>query len=375
MLDPETAIGPGPRGRGLLESVEHESVGAVADGVDRELKPRGICVVDHPVQLLDRIEEQAARSRFVGVGIEERRGPSTHRAIGEDLDGADANPVVAEARTHTRVDERLQGAHRTPHVDAREESAFRADLLVRGQGVDRRIVLDAGDAERGRMRESRLGRAHVHLTGGLRQGFVEEILGVVLEDARGLARGVSNDGPAEGVPGVAIDARGLKRQGVREDHVTVEPVHGHRVVLRDRVDQRPRGERLALPAFVVPVAVQDPGAFREARGVLADPFRELRFVLRVAQVDGEQAEAAVEEVDVRVIEARSDESPLEVDDPGVLRSEGANRRLAPRREHAVARDRESRLEPALLHVDAAVDEDRVGGLQGHGCSQDETQHS
>ena len=95
----------------------------------------------------------------------------------------------------------------------------------------------------------------------------------------------------------------------------------------------------------LPLRIQAP--FGSPAACSADAIGEFGLVLRVAQVDGEEAEAPVEEMDVRVVEPRRDQAALEVDDAGVLRRESTHRRVVPHRQHLVARDRESGLESAL----------------------------
>ena len=74
----------------------------------------------------------------------------------------------------------------------------------------------------------------------------------------------------------------------------------------------PRVRQLAAPQAVVPVAAGDPGAGRHGRRKCLDAADELLARLRIAQLHRRQPEAAVEEVHVRVDEARDDQPPRRI---------------------------------------------------------------
>src|SRR5262249_53703338 len=78
------------------------------------------------------------------------------------------------------------------------------------------------------------------------------------------------------------------------------------------VDQLTRGQGGRRPALIVPVAAEDPFARLRSRA-LGDPPRELGRRAGVLQVDVLELRAAVDEVDVRVVEAGNHTTPAAVD--------------------------------------------------------------
>jgi hypothetical protein len=90
--------------------------------------------------------------------------------------------------------------------------------------------------------------------------------------------------------------------------VPVEALHEHGVIGRDGVDELARGQGLRRPGLVVPVPFLDPGALGQRARVGADARGEVLLVAGVAEVHGEETEAAAEEVHVRVVETGHDQA-------------------------------------------------------------------
>ena len=71
--------------------------------VRRQTVPRWPCARSRYSSSLS-VDDDAAVVRLALVGIDHQRGARAERAVGEDLDAADAQPVVAEARAQTERD-------------------------------------------------------------------------------------------------------------------------------------------------------------------------------------------------------------------------------------------------------------------------------
>jgi hypothetical protein len=138
----------------------------------------------------------------------------------------------------------------------------------------------------------------------LRPRGLHRSYGLVLEDPGRLARAIAHDDPTRDVPRVAIDLRQPERGRVRQRHVAVEAVKQDRVVGGDGVDPAPVRERGAGPAFVIPVAADDPLARLPLGDEGRHPLDELALRVRGPQVHAGELEAAIEEVQVAIHESR-----------------------------------------------------------------------
>ena len=142
---------------------------------------------------------------------------------------------------------------------------------------------------------------------------------VVLEHAGRPAGFVAHDLAARHVLHIVADFGGPHRRRVGQRHVAVEPIDPDRVVGRHGVDPIAR-RQLAAPQRVVPIAAGDPRA--AAACFLANsPMRRTNSsrVRGVAKLHGRQAQAAVDEMDVRIDEAGHDEAVAGVDDAASCR--------------------------------------------------------
>ena len=162
-----------------------------------------------------RVEQQLA-GPAVGVGLEHRRGARAERAVGEGLDRADAQEVVAEARAQAereRVVEPLDG-QRGP--DAERERAVGREPLPGGEAVRALEVVDARHAATVR-RADAAAHGGVELLLGRQRRALPEREGVLLAQQAGSAGGGGGD---RRVPVVradrarAVAARRLEAGGV-----------------------------------------------------------------------------------------------------------------------------------------------------------------
>src|SRR4029078_5681953 len=128
-------------------------------------------------------------------------------AVGETLQAADADPVVAEGRVHAGARDALPFGERRERVYARLELAAAQELLVHADVGAGRHVLHARDAEaRGVLRRGARGDellVEARLWGALRH----ERLRRVLQHTGRLARAVAHDASARWIRCLARDAR------------------------------------------------------------------------------------------------------------------------------------------------------------------------
>src|SRR5437762_14040040 len=107
VLDSETMVGLGKSSQRSIESIEHDAVAAIANGVDVDLKP----VLQRPVRpganVLRTRDEQSRIGRFVAVWSEQRRAARSERAVGVQLDGADPEVTVVEVALWSALEVRI----------------------------------------------------------------------------------------------------------------------------------------------------------------------------------------------------------------------------------------------------------------------------
>ncbi len=137
----------------LLVDVEHLAVGAIADGVHRELVAVAHRELGPAADLLDRLEHEAAAARQVGVGLEQPGAVRAERAVDLTLDRAHHQVVVGPGGRAVGGEPPIEvsGASRSRrthhHVEPHRQRAL---VLESAQEVDgreaRARVLEAGDA-------------------------------------------------------------------------------------------------------------------------------------------------------------------------------------------------------------------------------------
>ena len=242
--------------RARARSVEHDRVRAIADRVDDELKAGGVGVEDRLLQRGRRLEQEPARGGIVGIRLEERGRARAHRPIREELQAADAQPVVAEPGHHAGV---AQAADTVVlnRRDARGQLARCAQRLVGPQlrGA-RRHVLDRRDAERRGMLERRARLDHRASSDSAGIARVTRSMALSLSIPAG-HRSPRARSAAIGRLRQRGDARQRHGEGVGDAHVTVEPLDEHRMVGVTASISRRVGSA-ARPRLVVPVAADDP---------------------------------------------------------------------------------------------------------------------
>ena len=138
----------------------------------------------HAIEIVRRIHEQPEVVRRIAERLEHRRGVRAERSVDEPFERADAKPVVAAAVLGDDVSQPLPRADLHGGVDARAEIAASVRALEDGEVVPRAHVMDRRHAvatrrttSRRRARDARLSSRH------RRQNAIDELLGVVFEDA------------------------------------------------------------------------------------------------------------------------------------------------------------------------------------------------
>ena len=307
------------------------------------------------------VDEQTARRRLIRVRLEERRGRRAHRAVREDLDSADAQPVIAEAGHDSRLADAVDRAI-LDGIDARRQLAGCTQRLIGAKlGAAGRHVLQRRDAQRGGMPQS-----GTHLVDGLlerrlRHGADDEIHRAVLEDPGGMPRCIAHDRAARGRRRVARDPGQPHRDGVRQRHVAVEPLHEHGVIGCGRIDRVAGRKRAARPRLVIPIPAEDPAVPGQARRVGRQSRCEIPLVGGRTQIDADQFLGAPDEMDVRVVEAREHQPAAGINHPRRGGRHPPNLRIGADSRDSSGGDRDRlRRGPRRIHgVNLAVDHDQI----------------
>ena len=203
------AVVAGRRRPHLLEHVEHQRVGAIADGVHPDVEAAGARLAGEPLHLLGGHQHEPGVGGVVAVGRVQRGAARAERAVEPELDRAHHEPAVA----HRLGRAALAVLGPTPSC---RESAAKTRNGKRPRSMSRRVGRDRGQVEPRLVRTGEplgeaLGDGVTHRRskrssdgGGTRRA--DEVLGEVDQDPGGLAALVLRDAPARRVRGVARDA-------------------------------------------------------------------------------------------------------------------------------------------------------------------------
>ena len=162
-------------------------IGLVADGVDRELEARLVCI-EHVLEKLafeevapvvdPQTPPAASVIRIVAIGLEESGRAGSHNAVDVAFEGAQSDPFVSAAYLDAFVGEFLPSIEWVAEMDAHGEVFIRVEFAV---DVELQVVghiADAGDSEPSKLVECILGLIHPPLAGippGV--GIFEESIG------------------------------------------------------------------------------------------------------------------------------------------------------------------------------------------------------
>ncbi len=272
----------------------------------------------------------------------------------------------------------LQDVHRLrkrqPFGDAQRQLAFFFQFGVGEEVIPLRIVLRRGEPVTRRFLQDQLRAAPALRHGGRRNFLAYQILCGLAQAARRLAIRFAINAAARRIGGLLGDAGNAQRRRVRHQHVPVGADEERGMIAGDRIQVLARGNFLHRPLGVVPAASQYPFAGRGSLHALGNARLHLIERFRVRQFDIQHLEAAVGQVQVRVVEAGHREAPAQVHHLRVRAFDfadfiaGADRRDAPvaHRDCLGARvDSGGRAAETLFRagVNVAMDEDLFGRFE------------
>ena len=252
MLDAEAAVARAVFLLDALVDVEQHADRTIADRVHHHLQAGFVGAGDPLVEVLRRVDEEAAilwsvGERFLDAAVCEPSEPST-------------NPFKPPMRSHRRrgrrpavvrhrVAQLLPCAERHDGIDSRRQRAApcaRARTPSVGPSAH---VVHRGDALLVDVLHRRVQRAVLISADGAGIARSTRDIALSLRMPGGLAVGVANDLAAGDVPRRARDAGGLQRDAVRQRHVAVEPIDPHGMIRRDGVDPLTRRQLAAPEAY------------------------------------------------------------------------------------------------------------------------------
>src|SRR6185369_6427510 len=140
--------------------------------------------------------------------------------------------------------------------------------------------------------------------------------GGIFEQSGGLAVRIAHDHAAGGILALASDPRKLQRERVRQGHVAVIAVEEYRSRRRNCVDPIFAGKLDGRELLIVPVAAQQPLAFRSARNVLGNFLDESFFRSSALEVDLFKSRATRDEVHMGIVEAGQKQAAARIDNAG-----------------------------------------------------------
>ncbi len=204
--------------------------------------------------------------------------------------------------------------------------------LARPPGV---LRVHAGDAVADRRPDRRRQRRPARRRIRLRAHRLDELHGVLAQDARRLARGVTVDHPGRRVGRRRRPhARQRERHGVGHGDMAAVPAQDNGVVRRRLVEVPAARVAVLGEALVVPAAARQPLPGRRAAGPLAHGADEIGDGA-AGTVDLGEEEPVGEQVEVAVGQGRQQHGPTEVDPPGGGRVSRRARTPAPPRRSSI----------------------------------------
>ena len=213
--------------------------------------------------------------------------------------------------------------------DARGQPAGLGRLAVDGERLrshDR--VLPGGDPERVQVALGRAEPLEEVGAGRLRRVAVDELDGTVVQRAGRLTVGVADDPAVRWIGRRAVDPRYGEGARVGPRDVTVVALEEGRPIWNDRVEQaavrlaaREGGQR--------PAAAMDPLAVGVGGRMGGDRFEVRGRIGQVVEVAAPGEHAALDRVDMRVLEAGQERLAVELDHPRSRPDQGPHIRRAP----------------------------------------------
>ena len=317
------------------------------------------------------VGEQAVIVGLVVKGLEEVGGGRAERAVGIRLESAESQvrsaEGVADADFGLIVHLRDEGRG----IDAGRQLAFTEQLGIDGDvGVVRIHILHAGDTERRGVPRGPFDGVAALGVSRLWDNFEYEIGGGIHQCASGTALRVVDDHAPVRVGSLRRDASRLQRQRVDQNHVSVVTANRHGRSGSHRINQLFGGELRRAPFCFVPVAAEEPLAFRSLRGALRDAASKFLRAGGVVQLYVVELRAARHEVDVGIVETGQEAVPCCVDRLRIGSPPGIDILIGAHGDDSIAQDCNGfRLGVVAIHgPDSCVADDEVGGGLGLGES-------
>ncbi len=319
VLDAVAGVHPWHLPLRVAVGVEAHLDGAVADRVDRHLPTVAVAVEHDLVQLLLRhhLHAEVVRLRVFEEWLAHGGGSADQRAVGEQLERADAQAVVAEPRAQAGVAEGRE--HRPADHHRGAERVHRAlapqlvgsDLVQRvdtgrvaGRNAGRNVAVVAG-----------LQRVDQLVDGGLGNDSLHQGLRRLEQQAGRLAVAVADDLAALRGLGRAGDPGAAERLRVRDCEVPGAVDEEDRVLGAAEIEIDTARVALLGKLVVVVATRDDPAPRRSRSGALADRAdqRGDRADRGGPGVDRREAAPVHDHVVVGLDEARKEDRAPEID--------------------------------------------------------------
>ena len=166
-------------------------------------------------------------------------------------------------------------------------------------------------------RSARFTACEALLVRKIRDHFVDVVHRGIFQRARGIALRVAHDGAAGKFRSAGRDARKPQRCGVCDAHVPVVAAEEHGVFRRDAIDDLFRRKLGGIPLGFVPIAAENPFAFRRDLRAFGNSASELLGACGVGQLNGVELRAAADEVHMCVVESRQEQLAAGIDHLGL----------------------------------------------------------
>ncbi len=272
-------IGTGSGGQRRLVGIEDQLDGAIANGMNGNLEARLVRLEHLGFEDLGRHHPEPEVVRLALVRLTQAGRPATQATVAEQLDRAEAEPVVAEPGPHPQADEGVEVLVQHHHqIGADRQLPGQAQALI-GPQLDRVVDAGLGHAGDALLQEGAAApfqgggdlsfggsgdRGPDHRQGGLAQDSGQFPPCIAVEDAAIRVRRVAGDaGQGQGA-------------AVGDADMVAHPHQDDRVIGRDRIEVVPgRVPPLGQPGVVVAAAL-DPLAGRTVADSGGDEVDNLR---------------------------------------------------------------------------------------------------
>ena len=247
------------------------------------------------------------------IGVEHQRRFRSQRAIGEELQSADTDPVIAEIAADAGLQRRIQPALIDLLDNAQVQAAAFAQDLQRDQARWLIKVVDHGEAASERERLRVLHHVGQLIRCRVRNAILHDIHRSLEQDAGGRAIVRAHDLAAFRIGGRVGDAGGGQGGGIGPAGVPALGAEEDWVARRDLVQIGPVGKGAVVPEVLRPALPGNPLAGGALPRPLGNAFDGERFAGRLKDVYRFQGEGLRLPVQVGVREAGQNRLAIQVD--------------------------------------------------------------